>query len=278
MGMISGVIPLAFGVLVATLQSAIAGPGPVDPRLDPRQVLAKSEAALGRLVGDHRLTDSSGRRFSLADYRGRPLVISLVYTSCSTVCPTTTQRLLDAVAEARRSIGADRFAVLTIGFDARRDTPSSMARFAEWQGIPVATWRVASGDEATLAELLRELGFSYVAAAGGFEHITQTTIIDADGRVYRHIYGDDFPLPMLIEPLKETVFGTVTRALSVTAMVDRLKFLCTVYDPKQGRYRISYAIGFGIGIGGLSLIIMGTILVRAWIRNRRLLLLRAAGR
>jgi protein SCO1/2 len=241
-----------------------------DAPLDPQQALAQSEAALGSMLGAHQLTDSQGQPFSLADYRGQTLVISLIYTSCASVCPTTTQRLLDAVAEARRNIGADRFAVLTVGFDARNDTPQRMAAFARQQGIPLATWRVASGDTATLAALMRDLGFSYRNAAGGFDHVTQTSIIDPEGRVHRHVYGDDFPLPVFIEPLKETVFGTTTRGLNAEALIDRLRFLCTVYDPGQGRYRTSYAIALGIGIGGLSLIIAGILFGRAWIRNRRL--------
>lgn len=253
------------------LAASIAAPAlAADAPLDPQRALAQSEAALGTLVGAHRLTDSQGQSFSLSDYRGRPLVISLIYTSCSTVCPTTTQHLLDAVAEARRSVGADRFAVLTVGFDARNDTPQRMAVFARQHSIPLATWRAASGDATTLAALMRDLGFSYQTAAGGFDHVTQTSIIDAEGRVHRNVYGDDFPLPVFIEPLKETVFGTATRALTVPALIDRLRFLCTVYDPSQGRYRTSYAIALGIGIGGLSLIIAGIIFGRAWTRNRRL--------
>ncbi len=256
--------------LAATLALLSAPGAATEARLDPRRALAQSEAALGGTLGDYRLTDTQGRRFSLADYRGRPLVISLIYTSCSAVCPTTTQHLLNAVAEARRSLGDDRFAMLTVGFDARNDTPQRMATFARQQGIPAATWRVASGDEATLAALMRDLGFSYAAAAGGFDHVTQTSIIDAEGRVHRHVYGDDFPLPVFVEPLKEAVFGTTTRAFTMPALVDRLRFLCTVYDPSQGRYRTSYAIALGIGIGGLSLLITGIIFGRAWVRNRRL--------
>jgi protein SCO1/2 len=261
---------VATALILLAADTVAGGAGPVDARLDARQALERSEAAIGTRLGDHALVDSQGRPFSLADYRGRPLVISLVYSSCSSVCPTTTQRLLDAVADARRTFGARRFAVLSIGFDARNDTPKRMAAFAERQGIPVATWRVASGDETTLTAVLNDLGFSYLAAAGGFEHVTQTSIVDADGRVYRHVYGDDFPAQVFMEPLKELIFG-VTTTFTAQGLVDRLRFLCTIYDPNRGRYRTSYAIAFGIGIGGLSLLIMGTILVRAFLRNRRLL-------
>ncbi|HEY7383788.1 MAG TPA: SCO family protein [Beijerinckiaceae bacterium] len=249
--------------------SARADAGPADPRLDPRKVLEMSEAALGREVGAHRLIDSQGRVFSLAAYRGRPLVVSLVYTSCSSVCPTATQHLIGAVTQARRALGRETFAVLTVGFDARRDTPKQLASFASAQGIDTAGWRLASGDEASLAALLADLGFSYVAAAGGFEHITQTSILDADGRVYRHVYGDDFPIQVFVEPLKELVFGVVTRSLSMTGLVDRLKFLCTIYDANLGRYRTSYAIALGIGIGGLSLVATGAVLLAAWRQTRR---------
>jgi protein SCO1/2 len=259
---------LAFLAVAALAGTAThAGPGPSDPRLDPVKVLDISEAALGREVGPYTLTDADGQTLSLADYRGRPLVISLVYTSCSSVCPTTTQHLLAAVRQARKALGQDRFAVLTVGFDARRDTPQRLASFADAQGIEGPHWRVASGDEETLAALIGDLGFSYAAAAGGFEHITQTSILDGKGRVYRHVYGDDFPIPVFMEPLKELVFGTTTRAFSVTAMVDRLKFLCTVYDPNIGRYRTSYAIAFGIAAGGSSLVILGWFLIGAWRRT-----------
>lgn len=275
----ASLIHLTLLTLAVVLDTAVvtkAAATPAGDPLDPRIVLERSEAAIGTKLGDYALRDPQGRHIALSDYRGRPLVVSLVYTSCSTTCPVTTQHLIDAVAQARRSLGADRFAVLTIGFDARRDSPQRMAAFAGRQGIPASGWDVASGDEAALATLIRDLGFSYQAVAGGFDHIAQTTIIDAGGRVYRQIYGDDFPLPVFVEPLKETVFGITTRALTVSALFDRLSFLCTVYDPGQGRYRTSYAIALGIGIGGLSLLLAGIIFVRAWMRNRRLEALRHA--
>jgi protein SCO1/2 len=262
-------VALCLAVAALLPVSARADAGPADPRLDPRKVLEMSEAALGREVGAHRLIDSQGRVFSLAAYRGRPLVVSLVYTSCSSDCPTATQHLIGAVTQARRALGRETFAVLTVGFDARRDTPKQLASFASAQGIDTAGWRLASGDEASLAALLADLGFSYVAAAGGFEHITQTSILDADGRVYRHVYGDDFPIQVFVEPLKELVFGVVTRSLSMTGLVDRLKFLCTIYDANLGRYRTSYAIALGIGIGGLSLVATGAVLLAAWRQTRR---------
>ncbi|HUS52767.1 MAG TPA: SCO family protein [Thermohalobaculum sp.] len=242
--------------------------------LEPEAVIERSEAAIGRLVGPHVLTDSSGAPLALSTLRGRPLVISLVYTSCSSVCPVTTQHVLQAVRKARRVVGEDAFAVLTVGFDSRRDTPTQLDAFARTQGIDLSGWQLASADAATIHALLDDLGFSYDAAAGGFEHITQTTILDADGRVYRQVYGDSFPDQVFIEPLKDLIFGTTTKSLSMGDLVKRIKFLCTVYNPSSGAYEFDYAIGYGIVIGGLSLILSGTVIFRLWRGNRRLLAVR----
>lgn len=238
-------------------------------RLDPRAIFERSEATLGRTIGSYVLTDSTGMSLPLSAYRGKPLIVSLVYTSCSSVCPATTQHLISAVTEARRVFGAGEFAVLTVGFDARNDTPAHMAQFAAVQGVKFDNWRLASADAGTISALLRDLGFSYAAAAGGFDHITQTTILDRSGTIYRHVYGDDFPIQVIIEPLKDVIYGTTT-TFSLRGIFDRIKFICTTYDPGAGRYRIDYGLMFGSVIAAISLLVMGGVLLREWRRAVRI--------
>lgn len=257
---------VAAASLVLAAVSAGLAPAKAD-RLDPKVALAKSEAAIGRSVGNYTLTDSTGARFALSDYRGKPLIISLIYTSCSSVCPPTTQRVIDGVRDAGRLIGLDRFAVLTVGFDARNDTPTRLAQFAAVQGVKAENWRLASGDSATIDALLRDLGFSYATISGGFDHVTQTTIIDGDGKVYRHVYGDDFPIQVLVEPLKDVVLGRAT-TFSLGGLIDRVKFICTTYDPAAGRYKFDYGLIFGSVIAAMSLIVFAGILFREWRRLR----------
>ena len=235
-------------------------------RLNPRIAVAESERALGRTLGNYQLTDATGALLSWRDYAGKPLVVSLVYTACSSVCPPTTQHLIQVVNEAIRIFGNDAFNVLTVGFDARNDTPARLAQFGFAQGIHAANWKLASAEPGTLKLLLWDLGFSYRAVAGGFDHVTQTTIIDRDGKIYRHVYGDDFPLQMFIEPLKDVVYGS-TRNFSA-GLLDRVKFICTVYDPGTGRYRVDYGLAFGSVIAALSLLAFGALIYREWHRGR----------
>lgn len=258
-------------LVLTVIALASTAPAATKARLDAETVIKLSEAAIGRTVGNHVLTDSNGEVLPLESFRGRPLVISLVYTSCSSVCPVTTQHVMQAVRKARRVVGDGSFAVLTFGFDARHDTPAQLAAFASTQGIDLKDWQLASADAATVEAVLEDVGFTYAAAAGGFEHITQTTILDAEGRVYRHVYGDKFPDQVFIEPLKELVLGTTVKSFAFTDLVDRIKFICTVYDPASGAYEFDYAIFFGITIGGLSLILSGFVIFRLWRTNQRLL-------
>jgi protein SCO1/2 len=96
----------------------------------------------------------------------------------------------------------------------------------------------------------------------------QTTILDRDARVYRHVYGDDFPVQMLIEPLKDVTYGTTT-SFTLRGLIDRLKFICTTYDPGAGRYRIDYGLMFGSVIAALSLAVMAALILREWCRTAR---------
>jgi protein SCO1/2 len=81
-----------------------------------------------------------------------------------------------------------------------------------------------------------------VRTPGGFDHLTQLTILDADGKVFRQVYGDEFALPLLIDPLQVLVTGTPMPLASLAELVERVRIVCTVYDPKSGRYRFKTSV------------------------------------
>lgn len=259
-----------FAALLALLFAPITGIAAPAAQLEPEAVLAASQGAIGNQTGDHVFRDHNGEPLALADLRGKPLIVSLIFTSCATVCPITTDHLREELVEVRRALGHDKFNVLTFGFDATGDRPAQLAGFASaHQILREGDWFIASADPDTTEAFLEELGFSYRAGAGGFDHITQTSILDADGRVYRQVYGEAFPLPVLMEPMKDLVFGTRTRGMDPAALWDRFTFLCTVYNPATGAYRFDYGIVFGITAGGISLILTGLVILKLWLDSRR---------
>lgn len=221
-------------------------------------------------MGDHAFTNTDNRTVRLSDFRGQPLIVNMVYTGCTDICPTVSEALARAVDVAREALGIGSFHVVTIGFDTRSDTPDRMRSYARSHGLDVAGWEFLSGTGDTAGRLADELGFPYFAAPQGFDHVAQTTIIDGDGRVYRQIYGAAFEPPALVEPLKELIWGKpITGAPATAVLLDRIRLICTVYDATSGRYRFSYAIFISIGLSGLTLAATGFVIVRAWFNTRR---------
>ena len=238
---------------------------PAGTRLEPGDALAKSQQAIGRQVGDYTLYNRDGKALRLADYRGKPVLVSFIYTGCFQVCPVTTRFLEGAVTEAQRVLGRDAFNVVTVGFNLPFDTPMAMRDFQERQGIAVPHWEFVAGDAPTIDGLARDVGFAWVPTAAGFDHMTQVTILDAQGRVFRQVYGESFELPVLVGPLKELVTGTAAPAQNLVNILERVRILCTVYDPRAGKYRLNYGLFIEI-FAGLS--ILGAT---AWylVANRR---------
>lgn len=235
---------------------------------DEAAALSISQAAVGRIVSDHGFRDTKRRAVQLGDYRGKPLVINFVYTSCYHTCPLVVQTLARAVEMAQDALDADSFNVVTIGFDSRSDTPSRMRAFALDQGIDLPNWRFLSADAATIDALASEIGFVYYPSPRGFDHLAQTTIVDPAGVIYRQIYGGEFSPQALVEPLKRMAYGQVGDLTSIAGIVKRVRLFCTVYDPKRDGYRFDYSIFVGGTIGAVSLAAVGFILFRAWRRQR----------
>jgi protein SCO1 len=258
----------AFLALGNSIFGTVAAAAPV-VSANAEQALAVSRAAEGNAVGSHPLVDQDGRPVDIAAYRGKPLVISMVYTACDHTCPVTTQTVAKAVAGARKALGDDSFQVLSIGFDTARDTPAVLKTYARQQGIKLDGWRFLSGDAATMEALAKELGFTWFVTSRGFDHIAQTTILDKDGRVYRQVYGENFELPLLVEPLKDLVLGRTAALTSIKSISDRVRFFCTVYDPGSDAYRFDYGMFVSIGSGFLAVLTIIWMTVRLWRESRR---------
>ena len=242
-----------------------------DPRYDPDRALQLSQQAIGGSIGDYGLVDEFGRTVNLrSDYAGRPLVISMIFTSCHHVCPATTKHLASAVESAREALGDDSFDVVTIGFDVANDTPQAMAAFARRQGVAAENWRFLSASSETIQTISQDLGFIFFPTPRGFDHINQSSVIDRNGVVYGQVYGVTFELPWLVEPLKEIVFNRPSSTGHLFAgLFDRVKLFCTVYDPATGRYRFDNSLFVQIAVGATMILAILIYLFNEMRKTRR---------
>jgi protein SCO1 len=248
------------------LALALCGSGAAAGTLD--RAIDLSQAALGNELPELEFIDSDGQTRWLSEYRGQPILVSLIFTGCVHSCSVATRHTDRMVRIARDAVGSDSFTVLTIGFDYPVDQPSSMRDFARRHGITDPRWHFLSArDEGDVTTLTRALGFYFERSARGFDHTMQLTVLDGSGRIYRQIYGETFPAPLLVEPLKDLIWRrTVPEATLGQRVANRIRLICTVYDPKSDRYYYDYSLYAGLLIGVL---VLGTVLSWLLVEYRR---------
>src|SRR5207247_1011465 len=105
----------------ALLALACAACGPGGPKFEGSDVTG---VGFGR---DFKLVDHNGKSRTLADFRGKAVVLFFGYTQCPDACPTTMAEL----AAVMRELGADadRVQVLFVTVDPERDTPELLSQY-----------------------------------------------------------------------------------------------------------------------------------------------------
>ena len=239
--------------------------------LDAQEALRASQAVLGKTIGEHALQDREGRAVRLSQYRGKPLLVSFIYTGCFQICPTSTRALDQALGAMQSGFDVNQFNVVSIGFNQPADSPQAMKDFALRHRVGYANWDFLSPQAAGVEALARDFGFAYAPTQAGFDHLLQVSVLDAQGRIAAQVYGDDFSAERLGEPLRRLLRGqSLPPQASLADIVERVRLLCSVYDPLTGQYRVSYVLAFEIA-GGLTFIVsLLWFLALEWRDRRRL--------
>ena len=75
-----------------------------------------------------RLDNYLGTPVNLADYRGKAVFVTFLYTHCPDVCPLITSHLHTALAQMPAAVRA-KTAIIAVSVDPRGDTPKTVAQF-----------------------------------------------------------------------------------------------------------------------------------------------------
>lgn len=254
------------GVALCTGQSFAATP----VGLDQAAALRTSQAVIGNVIGDFVFLDRENRPVRLSLYRGKPLLVSFIYTGCFQVCPLTTRSLQSAIEAGRDVFGTSQFNVVSIGFNQPADSPQSLKSFALQHRIDAPNWEFLSPHASIVEQLTHAFGFSYLATPAGFDHVLQATLLDAEGRVYRQLYGDQLNAASLGEPLTQLLRNApLPQQFRFEELIDRVRILCTEFDPATGKYRVKYGLLLEVAGGVTFALAMLWFFFAEW-RMRRL--------
>lgn len=129
------------------------------------------------------LTDDQSRTMVWGSARGRPQVVTMLYTSCKFVCPMIVdsgKAIEQALSPAERAqLG---FTIVT--FDPKRDTPQVLARVRRDHNLDATRWTLARPDPRDTRAIAGLLDIRYRQLADGeFNHTSALVLVDADGRV-----------------------------------------------------------------------------------------------
>ena len=146
----------------------------------------------GTPAPDFRLTDQFGKQVSLSQFRGKPVVLTFLFTHCPNVCPLTAEKLRATMLALGND--AQRVAVLAITTDPHRDTQASALAFSKTHHME-NYWHFLIGPHDAVAQVWSS--YSVYAQAGNTysttTHSLALYVIDKQGNERVFLNGDFTP-------------------------------------------------------------------------------------
>jgi len=127
----------------------------------------------GARAPDFRLRDQDGKPVAMADYAGRTVVMTFVYSTCEDTCPGQVQSIRGALDRLGRDVP-----VLAVSVDPRNDTRARARRFLLEQHM-TGRARFVLGSERELAPVWR--GYGIAPQRGKLDHSAYVVLVDRDG-------------------------------------------------------------------------------------------------
>jgi protein SCO1/2 len=149
-------------VLLARGDDRPSGPG-FQGALQPPQIPPR----------DFALRDQDGKLVRLSDFRGRPVLVTFMYSTCRDTCPLTAQQIRGALDDLGHDVPT-----LAISVDPAGDTELNARRFLVDQGLR-GRMRFLLGTRAQLAPIWKAYGIRPQGKA--FDHSAYVLIVDRRG-------------------------------------------------------------------------------------------------
>jgi len=260
--------------LTSPLYGARTKSGSVSTGLPPILKEVGIDQRLNEVVPlDALFKDDQGREVRLGEYfKGKPVVLALVYYSCPRLCNQILIGTLTSVRQVSFNAGED-YQIVAISFDSR-ETPQ-LAAAAKQTYVKAynrananAGWHFLTGDDANIKRVTDAVGFRYKwdEKTNQFAHASGIFVATPEGKLARYFYGIAYPhqwMRLALVEASQNHIGTP---------VDTLMLYCYHYDPATGKYGASVMNGMKVaGVITVGLIVgmllklrrRGTNVVRA---------------
>jgi len=147
----------------------------------------------GTQAPNFQLTDQFGKTISLSQFKGKPIILTFLYTHCPDQCPLTAEKLHTVMLNLGSQ--AQNVAVLAVSTDPQRDTIAAALTFSKAHRM-LDYWHYLIGNHSQLSPIWSSYAV-YAAPAptptttgGSVSHTTAIYIIDKQGRERVFLGGD----------------------------------------------------------------------------------------
>jgi protein SCO1/2 len=202
-----------------------------------------------------------------AFFRGKPVVLALVYYDCPMLCTVTLNSMLKSMRAIRLNAG-EEYDVLTVSFDAREGADLAQKKkeiYLKQYGRAGAAqgWRFLTGDAASIQRLTAAVGFQFVydEKTRQFAHASGLVVLTPEGKVSRYLYGLEYSardLRLALVEASQNKIGT---------LVDQVLLYCYHYDPAAGKY--SATIMNIVRLAGSTTVLLIAALVLTLLRREK---------
>lgn len=179
------------------------------------------------------LQDSDGHVISLADLRGKVVVLNFIYTNCPDVCPLHTERMAQIQSMVNLTPMKAMVEFVTITTDPKHDTAQVLRDYGSAHGIDPVNWILLTAGpdqpEESTRKLAEAYGLKFVAEDDGMQmHGIVTHVIDQDGQLRARFHGLKF------EPVNLVTF---VNALTNRAQKPHPHGEPSLWDKVEGLFR-----------------------------------------
>ncbi len=152
---------------------------------------------IGDTVPDYKFTNQWGSPISLAQFKGRALAITFIFTRCPfpTFCPRMSQFFEKGQQQLKSTPNAPKnWSLLSISFDPAYDTPQRLDAYAVQYNLDTNHWQFATSDLWTIDGITEQVGLTFYrpTPAALPEHNLRTVVIDANGRLQKIFVGNEW--------------------------------------------------------------------------------------
>jgi protein SCO1 len=181
--------------------------------------------------------DETGQIVRLGQYfRGKPVVLALVYYECPGLCDLVLNGLSHAMEQTSLNVGTD-YDVVTVSFNPKETWQLAGAKKANYVEKYQRTgakegWHFLTGQQDAIKKLTNTVGFHYNwdPISKQFAHASGIMVLTPEGKIARYFYGISY------KPRDFRLGLVEASANKIGTPADQVLLFCYHYDPTTGKY------------------------------------------